>query len=201
MGGIMSCNSTDLNDQQRTIINHLTGALLVLAPVGTGKTRVLDERVIAAVNGGFQADRILCLTFTNRAAQEMRNRLTAYNADVARAATLKTFHALCAQLLHSEADIVGLPADFVIYDDHDCQELITDVFDINHLYRPDRRCRPDAVRLARLAPHEGRGGIQRGLQAFRVFAGSQLSLHLNAVESGRFAGGHIRPAPYPDYPG
>ena len=130
----MSCDNTDLNPQQNEIINRLKGAVLVLAPVGTGKTRVLAERVIAAVKSGIAPDRILCLTFTNRAAQEMRQRLTQYNAGVARAATLKTFHALCAQLLRSEARAIGLPTDFVIYDDRDCKDLINEIFEIDRKY-------------------------------------------------------------------
>ena len=65
-----------LNSEQQAIVNHINGAILVLAPVGTGKTSVLSERVFQAIDQGISADRILCLTFTNRAAKEMCDRLT-----------------------------------------------------------------------------------------------------------------------------
>jgi DNA helicase II / ATP-dependent DNA helicase PcrA len=123
-------NMTQLNTEQERIVSHLRGPLLVIAPVGTGKTRVLAERVVKAVQNGILAKRVLCLTFTNRAAQEMRARLEQYSFDAARQATVKTFHALCAHLLHLEARQIGLPADFVIYDDMDCQELVKDIFQI-----------------------------------------------------------------------
>ncbi|WP_232826399.1 UvrD-helicase domain-containing protein [Cyanothece sp. BG0011] len=64
------------NQEQQQIINHINGAILVLAPVGTGKTSVLSARVIKALKNGIPADKILCLTFTNRATIEMSERLT-----------------------------------------------------------------------------------------------------------------------------
>ncbi|MHC5937655.1 UvrD-helicase domain-containing protein [Nostoc sp.] len=68
-------SQTQANPEQLKIINHINGAILVLAPVGTGKTRVLSERVVKAINNGIPAQKILCLTFTNRAAKEMSERL------------------------------------------------------------------------------------------------------------------------------
>jgi DNA helicase-2/ATP-dependent DNA helicase PcrA len=119
-----------LNSEQQRIVDHLYGSILVVAPVGTGKTRVLAERVVNAVQHGVPADRVLCLTFTNRAAQEMCDRLAKYSYDAARQATIKTFHALCTHMLRIEAREIGLPADFVIYDDVDSLELVKEVFDI-----------------------------------------------------------------------
>jgi DNA helicase II / ATP-dependent DNA helicase PcrA len=71
-------NTNELNSEQNAIASHIKGAILVLAPVGTGKTRVLVERVLSAINGGISPEKILCLTFTNRAALEMRERLSQY---------------------------------------------------------------------------------------------------------------------------
>lgn len=119
-----------LNNEQQCIVDHLYGSILVVAPVGTGKTRVLAERVVNAVQHGIPADRVLCLTFTNRAAQEMRDRLAKYSYDAAHQATIKTFHALCMHMLRIEAREIGLPADFVIYDEVDSLELIKEVFEI-----------------------------------------------------------------------
>lgn len=117
-----------LNRQQQAIVSQVFGSVLVLAPVGTGKTRVLAERAINAVAHDIPPEKILCLTFTNRAAQEMRDRLTAYSYEASRKATVKTFHALCAYMLRVEARRIGLPSDFVIYDEQDSLELIKEIF-------------------------------------------------------------------------
>lgn len=116
------------NLEQSKIINHITGAILVLAPVGTGKTRVLSERAVQAIKSGIPAQKILCLTFTNRAAKEMGERLAQAYPDEFRYLTVKTFHSLCATMLRIEARQIGLPADFVVYDDADCKELVKEVF-------------------------------------------------------------------------
>ncbi len=116
------------NPEQQKIINHINGAILVLAPVGTGKTFVLSERVARAINNGISIEKILCLTFTNRAAKEMSERLWRMYPEEFRQITIKTFHGLCAQMLRIEAKNIGLPADFVIYDDSDCKEIIKEVF-------------------------------------------------------------------------
>ncbi|WP_434687725.1 UvrD-helicase domain-containing protein [Pseudanabaena minima] len=122
----MSCN--ELNPEQGAIASHTEGAILVLAPVGTGKTRVLAERVLCAINRGTSPQKILCLTFTNRAAKEMSGRLSQYCPEQFRHITIKTFHGLCASLLRVEARQFGLAADFAIYDDADCIELLKEVF-------------------------------------------------------------------------
>lgn len=79
-----------LNPEQRQIVNYVLGAVLVLAPVGTGKTRVLSERVVCAIKKGIPAQKILCLTFTNRAAKEMSERLAQACPEEFRYITVKT---------------------------------------------------------------------------------------------------------------
>lgn len=118
----------ELNPEQRRIIERINGALLVLAPVGTGKTRVLAERALYAIQQGVAAERVLCLTFTNRAAEQMRHRVQNYSAEAARKATIRTFHSLCAWFLRTEARTIGLPTDFVIYDDVDSAELAAEIW-------------------------------------------------------------------------
>lgn len=113
-----------LNPQQQSIISHIDGALLILAPVGTGKTTVLSQRVIQSVHHGVDPSRILCLTFTNRAAKEMRDRLAKLLPQGHHQIEIRTFHSLCAYLLRVESQRAGLPADFVVYDDNDCFEII-----------------------------------------------------------------------------
>ncbi|MFW6295791.1 MAG: 3'-5' exonuclease [Halothece sp.] len=119
------------NPEQQKIINHINGAILVLAPVGTGKTRVLSERVVNALHSGISASKILCLTFTNRAAKEMSERLAQTCPHEFRHITIKTFHGLCTSMLRIEARQIGLPADFVVYDDADCIGLIKEIFHLS----------------------------------------------------------------------
>lgn len=87
-----------------------------MAPVGTGKTMALAERAAMAIAGGIAPERMLCLSFTNRAAREVQSRV---GGDV----QCSTFHALCANILRMESAALGLPADFIIYDEEDATEL------------------------------------------------------------------------------
>ena len=116
--------SVRLNPEQQKVVNHIHGALLVLAPVGTGKTSVLTQRVAQAISHGIDSSRILCLTFTNRAAKEMSDRLAKIQPQHCRQIGIRTFHGFCAYLLRVEFQSIGLPADFVVYDDSDCFEII-----------------------------------------------------------------------------
>jgi DNA helicase-2/ATP-dependent DNA helicase PcrA len=110
--------------EQFDIISCINGALLVLAPVGTGKTQVLAERMAKAIGAGFAPERILCLTFTNRAAQEMRDRAMEVFPAKASRVMVRTFHGFCSHFLRIEARLIGIASDFVIYDDEDSLELL-----------------------------------------------------------------------------
>jgi len=105
-------------------IEHLDGGLLLLAPVGTGKTRTLAARVVRAVRAGIAPDRVLCVTFTNRAAEEMRARVRRALPDEARRVHVATFHGWCARFLQLEHRRLGLPPDFSIVDEGDQDELL-----------------------------------------------------------------------------
>ena len=139
------------NPEQQKIINHIDGAILVLAPVGTGKTLVLSQRVARALQSGIPPEKILCLTFTNRAAKEMSERLARMYPEEFRQLTIKTFHSLCAQILRIEARNIGIPADFVVYDDADCKEIIKEVFgyyknqDIQRTFFDIAKCKSQAA--------------------------------------------------------
>ncbi|MCA9786473.1 MAG: UvrD-helicase domain-containing protein [Candidatus Cloacimonetes bacterium] len=118
-----------LTAEQQAVVRQLDGPLIVLAPVGSGKTRVLAERLLAAVSAGHEPRRCLCLTFTNRAARELRERIASLDSaspgDVSRGAPLlTTFHSFCAGFLRQEAEHAGLRSDFSIYDEDDCSELL-----------------------------------------------------------------------------
>ncbi|MCA9784720.1 MAG: UvrD-helicase domain-containing protein, partial [Candidatus Cloacimonetes bacterium] len=111
-----------LTAEQQAVVRQLEGPLIVLAPVGSGKTRVLAERLLAAVSAGHEPRRCLCLTFTNRAARELRERIASLDSgspgDVSRGAPLlTTFHSFCAGFLRQEAEHAGLRSDFSIYDE------------------------------------------------------------------------------------
>jgi DNA helicase-2/ATP-dependent DNA helicase PcrA len=108
---------SSLNPEQREAVEQTEGPLLILAGAGSGKTRVIAHRVAYLVSTGIaEPDRILAVTFTNKAAEEMRARVQTLLGVDCRQMWISTFHALCARLLRREAPHVGLSRDFVIYD-------------------------------------------------------------------------------------
>ena len=114
-----------LNPPQRQAVQCVEGPLLIVAGPGSGKTRVITHR-IAYLNQhvGIRPGRIAAVTFTNRAAREMRNRLAALMGDGAQRLTAGTFHALCASILRRDGEVIGIPPDYVIMDDEDQMSLV-----------------------------------------------------------------------------
>jgi DNA helicase-2/ATP-dependent DNA helicase PcrA len=116
---------SSLNQEQQEAVLHIEGPLLILAGAGSGKTRVIAHRIAHLVSEGFaDADRVLAVTFTNKAAEEMRTRVSALLGADCRQMWISTFHALCARLLRREAPHIGLTRDFVIYDSADQLSVI-----------------------------------------------------------------------------
>ena len=112
----------ELNPEQRAAVETTEGPVLILAGAGTGKTRAITFRMANLIANGTPAESILAVTFTNKAAEEMRNRVSdlLLRAGVPPAQPwVSTFHSLCARLLRREAPHAGLPRDFAIYDDDD----------------------------------------------------------------------------------
>ncbi|RPI50103.1 MAG: hypothetical protein EHM55_22230, partial [Acidobacteria bacterium] len=117
-----------LNPEQRDAVLHIDGPLLILAGAGSGKTRVIAQRIAYLLSEGFaQHDEILAVTFTNKAAEEMRTRVETLVGASLTGSWISTFHALCARLLRREATAIGLPRDFVIYDSSDQVALVKQV--------------------------------------------------------------------------
>ena len=117
-----------LNPEQREAVLHTEGPLLILAGAGSGKTRVITYRIAYLIgNGHAAADQVLAVTFTNKAAGEMRERVEALLGNDTNGVWLSTFHSLCARLLRREAPHVGLSRDFVIYDSSDQVAVVKQV--------------------------------------------------------------------------
>jgi DNA helicase II / ATP-dependent DNA helicase PcrA len=115
-----------LTERQRQAVIHRDGPLLVLAGPGSGKTRVITHRIARLIDEGIDPRRILALTFTNKAAEEMRTRLGKMTVPVG--SLICTFHSLCVRLLREFAGPAGLPPGFSIYDQSDQKALLADVF-------------------------------------------------------------------------
>lgn len=118
-------NLEDLNEVQRQAVEHKDGPQLVIAGAGSGKTRVLTYKIAYLLEQGVEPNRILALTFTNKAAREMKERIgRLVNADKTRYLWMGTFHSICAKILRQEAQWLGLTRDFSIYDTADSKSLI-----------------------------------------------------------------------------
>jgi DNA helicase-2/ATP-dependent DNA helicase PcrA len=114
-----------LNEPQRDAVTYGEGPLLILAGAGSGKTRVLTHRIAYLVaTGAVQASEILAITFTNKAAAEMRNRAELLVGRSVRAMWVMTFHSACARMLRAHADKLGYTRQFTIYDTADSRRLI-----------------------------------------------------------------------------
>ena len=114
-----------LNDRQREAVTHAGSPLLILAGAGSGKTRVLTHRIAYLLaTGRARAGELLAITFTNKAAAEMRERAGALVGDDARRMWVSTFHSACVRLLRYEHEAAGLSSSFTIYDAQDSQRLI-----------------------------------------------------------------------------
>ncbi|MGH2978382.1 MAG: ATP-dependent helicase, partial [Solirubrobacterales bacterium] len=134
-----------LNPPQREAVTHGTGPLLVLAGAGSGKTRVLTHRIAHLVaTGAAQPSEILAITFTNKAAQEMRDRVESLVGRMVRVMWVMTFHSACARILRTEAERLGYTKRFSIYDDADSVRLVRRCLD--ELSVDPKRFAPRAIK-------------------------------------------------------
>jgi DNA helicase II / ATP-dependent DNA helicase PcrA len=132
-----------LNPQQRLAVEHPGGPVVVFAGAGSGKTRVITTRIAKLLQEGVPASRILAVTFTNKAAREMRERVEVLAGTGAQGMWMGTFHSICAKMLRIDGRAIGLDPNFVVYDDADQMGLIREIFKSRNL--EDRSIQPRAI--------------------------------------------------------
>ncbi|MEG0271314.1 MAG: UvrD-helicase domain-containing protein, partial [Clostridia bacterium] len=120
-------NLDGLNPQQRKAAETLDGPVLILAGAGSGKTRALTYRIANLIDHGIAPWNILAITFTNKAAKEMRNRVSSLVGSKGEEVWVSTFHALCARILRRDIEKLGYTRSFTIYDDDDQTSVIKDL--------------------------------------------------------------------------
>ncbi len=176
----------DLNPEQERAVRTTEGPLLILAGAGTGKTRVITARVAFLIAQGVDPMHILAVTFTNKAATEMRERLAKLIApEQAKKVTMSTFHALCMRMLRQDIDKLGYKRNFSIYDEGDTTGLIKKI--ITRTAAKDEKLDPNVAKsLISKAKNNGWREVTPGQEqslAAAVFAKYQQELKtMNAVD-------------------
>ncbi len=134
----------ELNPAQREAVVNINGPVLVIAGAGSGKTRVLTYRIAHLLEKGVKAYKILSLTFTNKAAKEMKERIaTIIGAEKAASLWMGTFHSVFSKILRIEAESLGYPKNFTIYDAADTKSIIKNI--IKELNLDDQKYKPNGV--------------------------------------------------------
>jgi DNA helicase-2/ATP-dependent DNA helicase PcrA len=130
-----------LNEQQRIAVEHVDGPIMIVAGAGSGKTKVLTTRIAHLMHNGVDAFNILALTFTNKAAAEMKERVEkALGNTEARNLYIGTFHSVFARILRSEATKLGYPSNFTIYDTDDAKSVVKGI--VNEMNLDDKHYKP-----------------------------------------------------------
>lgn len=132
-----------LNPSQRAAVEYCDGPQLVIAGAGSGKTRVLTTKIAYLLLHGYQADGILALTFTKKAAGEMKERIVQLVGPAARRIWMGTFHSIFARILRNEAERIGFQRDFTIYDQADAKSLVKSI--IKDMKLDDKIYKPSTV--------------------------------------------------------
>ncbi len=134
----------ELNEPQREAVTHINGPLMIIAGAGSGKTKVITTRIAHLMANGVDAFNILALTFTNKAAAEMKERIEKIlGGTEARNLYIGTFHSVFARILRAEANKIGYPNNFTIYDTDDAKSVVKTV--INELNLDDKQYKPNVV--------------------------------------------------------
>jgi superfamily I DNA/RNA helicase len=174
----------DLNPAQEEAVRTIYGPVLILAGAGTGKTRVITARIAYLINEGVEPRHILAVTFTNKAAREMRERVEALIGGTnAAAVTISTFHALCVRILRQEIECLGYKRNFSIYSDSDQLGLIKKI--ITRTAARDEKLDPSLAQalISKAKNHGLSRPVHEQSLADAVFARYQTELKtLNAVD-------------------
>jgi len=118
----------ELNSVQKNAVKDIQNSSLVIAGAGSGKTRVLTYKIAYLLKSNFKSYRILALTFTNKAAKEMKNRVVKLvDEDIVKDLWMGTFHSIFAKILRFEAEKINFPKDFTIYDNQDSKNLLKEI--------------------------------------------------------------------------
>lgn len=134
----------ELNENQRAAVMYTDGASLVIAGAGSGKTRVLTYKIAYLLESGYAPWSILALTFTNKAAREMKERIARrVGFETARRLWMGTFHSVFSRILRTEAEAIGFPSAFTIYDSSDSKSLIKSI--IREMGLDDKNYKPGSV--------------------------------------------------------
>ncbi len=134
----------ELNENQRQAVENIQGASLIIAGAGSGKTRVLTYRIAYLLKNKVRPGSILALTFTNKAAREMKDRISAIvGQNTARYLWMGTFHSIFSRILRTEHELIGYPSDFTIYDSSDSKNLIKSI--IKDMNLDDKTYKPAVV--------------------------------------------------------
>jgi DNA helicase-2/ATP-dependent DNA helicase PcrA len=134
----------ELNESQREAVLHINGPLMIIAGAGSGKTKVITTRIAHLMASGVDAFRILALTFTNKAAAEMKERIERIlGGTEARNLYIGTFHSVFARILRTEATKLGYPSNFTIYDTDDARSVIKTI--VKELNLDEKHYKPNLV--------------------------------------------------------
>ncbi|MDX5423165.1 MAG: UvrD-helicase domain-containing protein, partial [Hymenobacteraceae bacterium] len=132
-----------LNESQRGAVLHTEGPAMIIAGAGSGKTRVLTYRIAHLISEGVDPFNILALTFTNKAAKEMRHRIEKVIGNEAKNIWMGTFHSVFSRILRAEAEKIGYPKSFTIYDTDDSKTLIRNI--VKEMNLDDKLYKPNVV--------------------------------------------------------
>ena len=133
----------ELNESQRAAVLYNEGPSLVIAGAGSGKTRVLTYKIAHLLNEGYDPWSILALTFTNKAAREMKGRIARQVGERARYLWMGTFHSIFSRILRIESEAIGFTSNFTIYDSSDSKSLIKSI--IKEMGLDDKTYKPGTI--------------------------------------------------------
>jgi len=140
---------SQLNDNQKDAVLYNDGPSLVVAGAGSGKTRVLTYKIAGLLKSGYEPNRILALTFTNKAADEMKSRIDSIVGEgVSRRLWMGTFHSIFARILRQQAEKIGYKPSFTIYDTADSKSLVKNI--VKEMGLDEKKYTPKAV-LSRIS--------------------------------------------------